>query len=47
MVEEARDISNKKTLTLINLKFREKGIEGDFKYQNLLIKLKHLISTVR
>ena len=47
MVEEARDYLTQKGLILINLKFRKKGIGGDFNYQNLLVKLKHLMLTVQ
>ena len=51
MVEESRDCLTQNRLILINLKFREKenlgGGRGDFNYQNLLVKLKHLILTVQ
>ena len=47
MVGETRDISNAKMLILINFKFREKGNWGRLNYENLLVKLKRLISTVQ
>ena len=47
MVGETRDMSNAKMLILINFKFREKGNWGRLNYENLLVKLKRLISTVQ